>query len=64
MRASDTIDCQVELHNAFDRGEKDELSTAKLNEVTFVDYQRAVGSSATRLSRGQTNPLDPQMTVQ
>ena len=53
----------ITVVNSFDRGEKDELDCTKRNQVTFTDYQAALGNNAAQLTHGQTIPLDPQMTV-
>ncbi|MCZ6690503.1 MAG: lamin tail domain-containing protein [Planctomycetota bacterium] len=54
----------ITVVNAFDRGEKDQLSDTKRSQVTFVDYENAVGNRAVHLVRGDTIPLDdPRTTV-
>lgn len=57
------VDAGIVVGVAYDRGDKDSLSPAKLNEATFKDYQRAVGNEAVMLTRGMQIPLDDSMSV-
>ncbi len=56
-------DPSVQVLESYDRGDKAFLSSKKLGEDTFKDYQAAVGEDATHFKRGDTIPLDPSMTV-
>jgi competence protein ComEC len=56
-------DPSITIGKAYDRGDKDELDATTLNEDTYKDYQASVGHNAEQLTRGQTIPLDPAMTV-
>lgn len=53
----------VRVVQAYDRGDKGFLPATKLNQQTYIDYQRAVGEDAIQLRRDMTIPLDPQLTV-
>ncbi len=57
------VDGGIVVARAFDRGDKGFLPASKRNEARFKDYQRAVGSRAVALTRGETIPLDPAMRV-
>jgi len=59
----DLVDLGVPVRDAYDRGDKNLLPADKLSEVTFQDYQAAVGNRAHQLTRGMTLQLDPLMTV-
>lgn len=59
----DLVNLGVTVGKAFDRGDKDELESEKLNEQTFRDYQTAVGDRAEQLARGDSIALDPLMVV-
>jgi beta-lactamase superfamily II metal-dependent hydrolase len=59
----DLVNLGVSVGEAYDRGDKDLLPVDKLSEVTFKDYQNAVGNRAHHLTAGMTLPLDPIMTV-
>ncbi len=60
----DLVNSGVTVVNAYDRSDKlCCLKPAKRAQVTFVDYEAAVGSTAEHLTRGETIPLDPAMTV-
>ena len=51
------------IGSAYDRGDKDFLPAAKLNEDAYKEYQNLVGHNAKHLMRGETIPLDPNMAV-
>lgn len=57
------VDAGILIGVAYDRGDKGSLTAAKLDEVTFKDYQRAVGNNAVMLTRGMQIPLDNTMSV-
>ena len=60
----DLVNAGVTVVNSYDRGDKlCCLTAAKRAQVTFVDYEAAVGGTAEHLTRGETIPLDPAMTV-
>lgn len=59
----DLVGKDVTVAKAFDRGDKDELSAAKLAEPSYLEYDTAVGSRADQLARGDSIALDPFMTV-
>ena len=59
----DLVNMGITISKAFDRGDKDELSSTKKNEPTFQDYQTAVGNQAEQLSRGEQIALDPEIVV-
>ncbi len=56
-------DPEITIGEAYDRGDKQFLSASKRAQQTYVDYQNAVGDEATQLTRGETIPLDPTMSV-
>jgi beta-lactamase superfamily II metal-dependent hydrolase len=53
----------VPVGTAYDRGDKAFLPPSTSNNGTFKDYQQALGHRAEHLTRGQTIPLDPSMSV-
>lgn len=53
----------VPIGTAFDRGEKNLLSTTKKSEVSFIGYESKVGSNAAHLTSGDTIALDPGLRV-
>lgn len=60
----DLIDAPaIPILNGYDRGDKEFLPNSKLTSVTYSDYDTAIGSRADALTRGETIPLDPTMTV-
>jgi competence protein ComEC len=52
----------VQVINAYDRGDKNHLGD-KLNQPRYIDYDAAIGNRAEHLTRGETIPLDPAMSV-
>ena len=60
----DLVNAGVTVVNSYDRGDKlCCLTDAKRAQQTFIDYENAVGTTAEHLTRGETIPLDPAMTV-
>ncbi len=60
----DLVDLGVPVLESFDRGDKVCcLPSSKKNQVTFKDYQAAVGEDAIPLRQGDTITLDPLVTV-
>lgn len=53
----------VTVTHAYDRGDKAFIPQSKLNGSTYKGYDRAAGSGAEQLTRGETVPLDPSLTV-
>jgi beta-lactamase superfamily II metal-dependent hydrolase len=53
----------ITIVNAYDRGDKVFLPGSRTNSKTYKDYDSAVGNRAEHLTRGETIPLDPSMTV-
>lgn len=53
----------IVVTNGYDRGDKQFLPQDKLDEVTYKDYQRVIGTRARHLMRGETIPLDDEMLV-
>jgi competence protein ComEC len=59
----DLIADSVHVLHAYDRGDKDFLPASTTHSATFRDYQKAVGETATHLTRGETIPFDPDILV-
>ncbi len=60
----DLVGLGVTVVNSYDRGDKlCCLTAAKRAQPTFVGYEGTVGAMAEHLTRGETIPLDPAMTV-
>jgi competence protein ComEC len=59
----EVVDAGVPVGAAYDRGDKAFLPASKLADPTYQGYDRTVGQHAEQLSRGETIPLDPLMTV-
>lgn len=57
------VNLGVGVGTSYDRGDKDFLPAKKRNETAFKDYLGAVGNHAVPLTRGETIPLDPEMSV-
>ncbi len=53
----------IEVRQAYDRGDKAFLPQSKLQQRTYIDYQRAVGSMAEHITRGEPVDLDPDLSV-
>ncbi|MBN2565258.1 MAG: lamin tail domain-containing protein [Candidatus Eisenbacteria bacterium] len=55
----------VTVVHAYDRGDKnaDCLPSSTLTSATFVSYEDAIGHRAAHLMRGETIPLDPDVSV-
>ncbi len=58
-----TEDPAIPIGQAYDRGDKEFLPASKVNGARFQDYQRAVGSRAVHLQRGETIQLEPEVLV-
>lgn len=54
---------EVAVGTAYDRGDKEYLTATTLSSGTYQDYQSAVGERARHLMRGESIPLDPDMSV-
>jgi beta-lactamase superfamily II metal-dependent hydrolase len=59
----EVVDAGTPVITAYDRGDKGFLPASRRNDATYKDYDRTVGNSAEQLTRGETIPLDPLMTV-
>ena len=59
----DLVGLGITVGVSYDRGDKQFLPPSKLSEDTFIDYQSAVGQNARHIMRGETIPLDPDMSV-
>jgi len=59
----DLVDMGVQVLEAFDRGDKQFLTTKTTTQKTYKDYQRTVGEDARTLHRGDTIALDPLVTI-
>lgn len=59
----DLVNSGVTVGVSYDRGDKQFLPPSKLAEDTFKDYQVTVGHTAQHITRGETIPLDPEMSV-
>jgi beta-lactamase superfamily II metal-dependent hydrolase len=53
----------VPVMHAYDRGDKAFLPSSTTGGATYQNYQSAVGENATHLMRGETVPLDPELSV-
>jgi L-ascorbate metabolism protein UlaG (beta-lactamase superfamily) len=53
----------ITIVNAYDRGDKAFLPGSRTSSSTYQDYDSAIGSRAKHLTRGETIPLDPLMSV-
>ncbi|MCD4724664.1 MAG: lamin tail domain-containing protein [Bacteroidales bacterium] len=54
---------EIPIIKVYDRGDKNYLSSTKYNEPTYKSYQRLVGRKAEHLTRGETIPLDPAISI-
>jgi competence protein ComEC len=59
----EVVDAGIPVHAGYDRGDKGFLPASRLDDATYKGYDRTVGHTAEQLSRGETIPLDPLMTV-
>lgn len=59
----EVVHAGVTVGTAYDRGDKAFLPASRLTSATYKGYDRAVGHRALHLTRGETIPLDPLMTV-
>ena len=59
----EVVQAGVPVGTAYDRGDKAFLPASTSNSETFKDYQQALGHRAEHLTRGETIPLDPAMSV-
>jgi competence protein ComEC len=59
----EVVDAGVSVVTAYDRGDKGFLPPSRLEDTTYKGYDRTVGHNAEQLTRGETIPLDPLMTV-
>jgi len=59
----EVVQAGVPVGAAYDRGDKAFLPASTSTSGTFKDYQAALGHRAEHLTRGQTIPLDPAMSV-
>ena len=59
----EVVDAGIPVTTAYDRGDKGFLPASKRHDPTYKDYDRTVGNTAEQLTRGETIPLDPLMTV-
>ncbi len=56
-------DPEITIGRTYDRGDKECCLGAKFNTPRFQDYYNSVGKHAVPLTRGETIPMDPAMTV-
>lgn len=56
-------DLGVTVGQSYDRGDKQFIPASKRNGPRYTEYQQTVGNSADQLTRGETIPLDPAMSV-
>lgn len=59
----DLFHIPVTIAKAFDRGDKQFVSTKTKNTDAYKDYLLVLGNSAEALTRGKTIPLDPLIAV-
>jgi beta-lactamase superfamily II metal-dependent hydrolase len=59
----EVVQAGILVGTAYDRGDKAFLPGSTSNSETFEDYQQALGHRAEHLTRGETIPLDPSMSV-
>lgn len=59
----DLVDMGVPVLEAFDRGDKDFVSSDTKKQKTYKDYMRTVGEDARPLRRGDAISLDPLVTI-
>jgi beta-lactamase superfamily II metal-dependent hydrolase len=57
------LKAKVQVLEAYDRGDKEFLPKAKLNEPTYKAYQNTVREDAIHLTRGMSIALDPDVTI-
>lgn len=56
-------DGEISIGRTYDRGDKDFLPSKKTLQDTYKDYDDTVGANAEHLTRGETIPLDPLVSV-
>jgi competence protein ComEC len=59
----EVVDAGIAVGTSYDRGDKGFLPPSRVNDGTYKDYDRTVGHTAEQLTRGETIPLDPLMTI-
>ena len=53
----------ISVVNSYDRGDKQFIPQSKRDGPRFTEYEETVGNRADQLTRGETIPLDPAMSV-
>lgn len=56
-------DPSISIEEGYDRGDKGSLPSSKTDDAAYIRYQDAIGSRATHLMRGETIPLDDEISV-